>query len=84
MSLNDVVVGHFDVQCPRCGKRHGWSGVSSRAPACPRCGYADPAPLVGPDAAELVAFRQFLRDRKAAKDRAARERDVAGDPEETG
>jgi hypothetical protein len=34
----NAIVGFFDVQCGRCGRRFGWSGRASDRPPCPGCG----------------------------------------------
>ncbi len=68
MSLDDTVVGHFDVECPRCRHRHGWSGMADRPALCRKCGHVDPRPLVGPDLGAIAEFRDFLRRRKAERE----------------
>ena len=65
---SDPVVGHFDVQCPHCGHRHGWSGMADRPALCRICGRVDPRPLVGPDLGAIAEFRDFLRRRKADRE----------------
>lgn len=65
----------FDVECPGCGNRFGWSGGRDAAPGpCPRCGYRIVPAELDADRAEIaharVAFAT-IRDARVRKDRAA-------------
>lgn len=60
----------MDAECPKCGKRLGWSGPR---PPCPGCGHTPSREESesDPDEAEINQFMRFL----AARGRRRRERE---------
>lgn len=57
-----TTIGFFDVSCPQCRKRFGWSGHAIDRPACPRCGYQAPAEDRASDARQIEEFRELLAE----------------------
>lgn len=69
----------IDARCPKCDKRIGWFGEMKDNPGCSRCGWfpgtKEEQEAAQKDQEEINRFRQFLRDRKRAK-----EEKIKGDP----
>lgn len=56
-----------DGQCPKCGKRFGWTGKVSDRPPCPKCGHQLPKEELEAADKQMEDFEKFLIARKKAE-----------------
>lgn len=56
----------YDAQCSKCKKKYGWEGHD--VPPCPHCGNPPNLEATEIDKKQIELFREFLRERKKAKE----------------